>query len=156
MTENVYRERPLLAKPFQLGQEGADELIVIISEDFGERAWGSWFGELQQALETCRWKNLPIGTIHVDFSSCRWADPLPLLSLSLALADFESSGKVVRLTFPSDCVKTAQESKDEVEDRRNSTRFLKFLVREGFLDLLVRQQPITHPASFAAIKQPAF
>lgn len=154
MTENIYRERPLLAKPFQLERKGADELNVTISKDFGERVWGAWFGELQQALETCRWKSQPIVTLHVDFSFCRWADPLPLLSLSLALAGFESNGKAVRLTFPSDCAKTAQEVKDEAEDCRNRNRFLKFLAREGFLELLVRRQPVTPPACLAATKQP--
>lgn len=154
MPENVYRERPLLAKPFQIGWEGADELGITISEDFGERVWGAWFGELQQALETCRWENRPIRMIHVNFSSCRWADPLPLLSLSLALADFESNGKAVRLTFPSGCAKTAQEVNEEAEDCRNCTRFLKFLAREGFFELLVRRQPAVSPASLPAIKPP--
>lgn len=145
MQESVDPERPSHRRPFELARGPANQLRVAINPDFSERAWGAWFGELQQALEQGVWTTEPITSVHIDFSACRWADPLPLLSLALALADFESPHKSVCLTFPSECKKRSKDYRDAAIDCRKRTAFLKFLAKEGFLELLARKHPVTSP-----------
>ena len=52
------------------------KLELKAQEDFNEASWGAWFGEIQQALRTKCYKGKDIESCCVDFSECRWADPL--------------------------------------------------------------------------------
>jgi hypothetical protein len=123
---------------------------MVVDQDFSERSWAAWFGEIQQILESSSWKGQAVMACHVDFSHCRWADPLPLLSLALALADFEAQGKEVGVSFPGDCLKEQEDrNSEQAKDCRARTQFLKFLAREGFLELLARRKPVAFPADLS-------
>ena len=147
MTESTDKKTNNLEKPLLLSWEGTNNLNITIAKDFSERSWAAWFGEVQQALEVFSWEGQPIMSCHVDFSSCRWADPLPLLSLALCLANFEAGGKDVCVTFPEDFQKLTQASREQAQDCLERTRFLKFMAREGFLELFACCRPVISPTS---------
>ncbi len=124
-------------------------LTLVAARDLNERSWGAWFGELQAALDERQWKGHDIRVCVIDLRPCRWADPLPLLSLALSLANFEAKGGEVRLFLPETCPKPSviqrADSGQNIHQREclDRERLLKFMAREGFLDLLARAQPVT-------------
>ena len=124
-------------------------LTLVAAPDLNERSWGAWFGDIQAALEERQWKGLDIRVCVIDLRPCRWADPLPLLSLALSLASFEANGGEVRLFLPEACSRPSViQRPDSGQDIHqlgfpDGERLLKFMAREGFLDLLTRAQPVT-------------
>jgi hypothetical protein len=139
---------PSLPRPFE-GRWAKGVLTLVAAPDLNERSWGAWFGDLQTALDERQWKGLDIRVCVVDLRPCRWADPLPLLSLALSLANFEAKGGEVRLYLPEACPKPgetrrANSGRDiHLRECLDGERLLKFMAREGFLDLLTRVQPVT-------------
>lgn len=142
------QSRRPLPKPFET-QWNEGQLTLVAARDLNERSWAAWFGTIQAGLEKRQWHGRKIDMCVLDLSYCRWADPLPLLSLALSLADFEANGGVVRVLLLKRCSElnrspsTSSEANERQRDCIVRERLLKFLAREGFLDLLVKKQPIT-------------
>jgi len=140
--------RPTLSKPFE-AQWTDGVLTLVVASDLNERSWAAWFGGLQASLDERQWQGQDIHTCVIDLRPCRWADPLPLLSLALSLANFEAKGGEVRLFLPEACPKPGEirpidSGQDDLQrDCLERGRLLKFIAREGFLDLLTRVQPVT-------------
>jgi hypothetical protein len=133
-------------------------LTLVAASDLNERSWAAWFGNLQIGLDERQWQGQDISTCVIDLRDCRWADPLPLLSLALSLANFEHKGGEVRLSLPETCPKPnkARSGQGGQRDCVKGERLLKFMAREGFLDLLARGQPVTRlGGSSQAVQQPA-
>lgn len=140
--------RPSLPKPFDVRWTNG-VLTLVTASDLNERSWAAWFGDLQAGLDERQWQGQEIRTCEVDLRPCRWADPLPLLSLALSLANFEDKGGEVWVSLPETCPKSGEiQVTDSGQDdfRRDCLergRLLKFMAREGFLDLLTRVKPLT-------------
>lgn len=100
-------------------------LSLKASEDLCDRRWGAWFGEIQAALHQSKWKGQALDHCRIDLTACAWADPIPLLSLGIALAQFVQQGHGASLVLPT------------ANDRQKSAqnRLLKFLAKEGFIEL---------------------
>jgi hypothetical protein len=96
-----------------------EEFLILIPEKFRNKCWSESFGIIQKKL-----RDIPenIKKISVDFIKCNWADPLPLLSLLIALSEISNSiSKIIYLPKPNVGI---QEQK----------RFLAFVFKEGFLE----------------------
>jgi hypothetical protein len=152
--------RPTLSKPFET-QWTDGTLTLVVASDLNERSWAAWFGGLQASLDERQWQGQDIHTCVIDLRPCRWADPLPLLSLALSLANFEAKGGEVRLFLPEACpkpgeIRPADSGQDGLQrDCLERGRLLKFLAREGFLDLLTRVQPMTRLDGASQLSQQA-
>jgi|GEM_PF-2167952 len=140
--------RLALSKPFD-ARWSDGVLTLVAGSDLSERSWAAWFGDLQAGLDERNWQGKDIRTCVIDLQPCRWADPLPLLSLALSLANFETKGGEVQLFLPEACpkpgeVRLTDSGQDGLpRDRLEGGRLLKFMTREGFLDLLTKVQPVT-------------
>ncbi|WP_299979702.1 hypothetical protein [Desulfobacula sp.] len=109
-----------IISPFDITvEEGL--LKIVIFEDLRDCPWAAYFGEIQQALRHKLLRTKPIDKCLFDFSNCNWADPLPLLYFILVATEFTDNGGKLNLILP------------EVNEK--SARFLKYLGKEGFLDL---------------------
>ena len=140
--------RPTLPNPFETRwTDGV--LTLVAAPDLNERSWAAWFGDLQVGLDKRQWRGQDIRTCEIDLRSCRWADPLPLLSLALSLRNFEAKGGTVLLFLPEAYPKTAdiqltESGQDDLQqDCLERARLLKFMAREGFLELLTTVEPLT-------------
>lgn len=141
-----------------------DRLVLTVSDELNDVRWGAWFGEIQSVLRDREFNDIPFNECWVNFKQCCWADPLPLLSLAQALAEFEHDGGQVRIFFPtipnSDKLKSltalascrltkSNDQKDnEIKQARFSikqARFLRFLALEGFITLLSEPNIINLP-----------
>lgn len=140
--------RSSLPRPFE-GRWAKGILTLVAAPDLNERSWGAWFGDLQSALDERQLMGEVIRICVIDLRPCRWADPLPLLSLALSLANFEAKGGEVRLYLPEACPRPGEtrraSSGRDIHPREclDGERLLKFMAREGFLELLMRVQPLT-------------
>lgn len=142
------RPWPTLPKPFDA--RWVDGVLTLVAaSDLNERSWAAWFGGLQAGLDERQWQGQDIHTCVIDLRLCRWADPLPLLSLAISLANFEDKGGDVQLFLPEVCPKPGEVRLTDSgqgglqRDCMDGGRLLKFMAREGFLDLLTRVQPVT-------------
>lgn len=133
----------------------ADGLQLKANPDLNEASWGAWFGAVQEALRNKKWQDQDIRHCHVDLTECRWADPLPLLSLGISLMEFERNGGGISIAFPSADVPDGfgvpgdwYESKD-VEQ----ARLLKYLAREGLFQLLAFPNTVELPQQSAPIEK---
>lgn len=146
---STHRPRRVLPKPFDI--QHSDGLLTLISApDLNERSWAAWFGNIQVGLDERQWQGQNIHTCVIDFRDCTWADPLPLLSLALSLANFEAKGGDVQVILPEIKISQKDESstnqqRERSQEKLEKKRLLKFMAREGFLDLLTRKQPVTKP-----------
>lgn len=125
-------ERTQLTKLFSEISLQSGRLTLTVNEELSDASWGAWFAEVQHALREGRWKDQNFTHCHLDFRRCNWADPLPLLSIAISLSEFERGGGAVSLEF------SPPAQNEQLSDQRylNHSRLLKFLAREGFLELL--------------------
>jgi len=130
-------EQKLLPKLFEIDLN-ASKLILTAGSTLNDACWGAWFGEVQEILRRGEYNNHSFTSCHVDLSQCYWADPLPLLSLSLSLIEYEQNTGRVKVTFPAIHPNPDSTNPDKSLNPRqkDQARLLKFLVREGFFDLL--------------------
>src|SRR3984957_16011387 len=124
--EDVRRPRPLIADSLRLSFHDRTLRIQVASE-LSDAGWAAWFGPAQRALRTRIWNGEAIVHCNLDLTSTGWADPLPLMALAVALAEFEDDNHTVKVTLASADDATPQDQR----------RFLKFLAREGFTDILI-------------------
>lgn len=119
-------------------------LVLVATKDFSDRSWGAWFGPIQTCLREKMWMGdptKPISKCSVDFSGCRWADPVPLLSLAVTLMEFEDCDHHVKIILPSNL----RSKEDDANALVGQKRFLRFLAREGFLRQLGFPAPLIFP-----------
>ncbi|MEQ1622800.1 MAG: hypothetical protein ABL919_15450, partial [Methylococcales bacterium] len=135
--ENASQQQKLLPNLFKIEFQ-LNELVLRSGETLNDARWGAWFGEIQEVLRNRKYQQQSFTSCLVDLSQCYWADPLPLLSLSLTLIEFEKSNGKVKVKFPP--IHPIPDSKNPdtlLSDRQNhQARLLKFFVREGFFHLL--------------------
>ena len=117
-------------KVFEIEEEkGQYDYIFISNSEINDKEWKLSYGEVQQTLDELQSINDGSGKrICFDLTKCIWADPTPLMSLSISIARFCMLGNEVTLKL--NAVET---------DSEKSKRFLKFIAKEGFIDLLVNQ-----------------
>ncbi|MCL2041033.1 MAG: hypothetical protein FWG84_03205 [Bacteroidales bacterium] len=92
---------------------------VTIPEKLRNKGWAESFGNIQEEL-----RNLSenFDEIKVNFTKCNWADPLPLLSLLIALSEIPNNiSKTIHLPTPN--VYSFEQK-----------RFLAFVFKEGFVE----------------------
>ena len=119
-----------------------NKLILTAKQDLSDASWGAWFGFIQSALRQRVWLGVPFRHCHINLSSCTWADPLPLMSLSVALAEFEAKEGTVSLEFNS----------FDQTNENDQNRLLKYMAREGFMSLLVSPAIAYLPSQKAMVK----
>jgi hypothetical protein len=95
--------------------------LIEIPKKFRNKGWAESFGKGQDEL---RHLSENIKEINVDFSKCDWADPLPLLSLFIALSEIpDRISKIVYLPKPA------------YETPFSQKCLLAFLFKEGFIEI---------------------
>ena len=98
-----------------------EKIIINIGSTFRDRKWDQYWGNIQYNLRKTKAK-----TVDVLLSECWWADPGPLLSLSMALTECRSKGKYINIFLP-----------DINSLQKNKRAFLGFLGKEMFFDTLI-------------------
>ena len=96
-------------------------LKINVLEDLRDNAWAAYFGDIQYILDNPINYDPIISEVLFDFTLCEWADPLPLLSIIISIAEFTNKGNKARVKLPS--VKNAT---------AKAKGFLKYLAKEGF------------------------
>lgn len=147
-------ERRKLPSLFEAGRLAERlKLELKANPDINEASWGAWFGPVQEALRNKKWEGQDIRRCHVDLTECRWADPLPLLSLGLSLVEFEQNGGSVSIAFPSPYISDGFGVPGDWYDSKDvePTRLLKYLAREGLFQLLAFPKTVVLPQQSAPI-----
>lgn len=112
----------------------SDTLSLKVPERFRDSYWADNFPEVQQAMRDCMLEDgRKFSGVSVNFSRCSWADPIPLLSILLALIQFKKRWGTVRVHLPD----FASIIGSDQEQGIARTRFTKFLAEEGFLEQLL-------------------
>lgn len=95
------------------------ELDIKIPSKLTTTVWFEQMGFIQKEIS-----QFNRSKVTVDFSNCVWADPFPLMSLSLSLKYFAKHEGNVSIIIPF-----------FEKDHKNTdaSKFLKFLAQEGFL-----------------------
>lgn len=106
--------------PWKKRQAGAT-LTLSIAENLRDVPFAAWFGELQLLTShPASERDAVVRRVVLDFSPCRWADPLPLLQLAIWTREF-----------------IAMEAEHKVDiflpNKYSRPQFMKFLAQEGFL-----------------------
>lgn len=114
-----------------------DHLEVKLPMYFRDEGWANGMGQVQD--EITRWaEQISVNSKKVvfDFSSCRWIDPFPLMSLLIEIAQARHLGLPVEILLPEpdDGPKPTETGPYQV----SPNRLLWFLHQEGFLDCLDR------------------
>jgi len=112
--------------PFDTEGSFGSELRIRIIGPLRDAGWAAHFGTLQTALMARRSSARAIDRATLDFSRCTWADPLPLLTLTMALAEFVQNGGIAEVVLPG----------SDAPDLK-ARRLLRFLALEGFADQML-------------------
>ena len=109
--------------PFQVYFPTKSQLTITITEPLRDAAWAAYFGEIQYYLrnQTLEIFDPKLMEVVFDLSPCEWADPLPLLSIIIAIAEFQDAPNKTRIKLPA--IKNSSLS---------TKRFLKYLAKERF------------------------
>ena len=105
----------------------SNEYYIKIPDDFSDKSWADSFGYIQPILLNGTIDDQSVKKIIISFTSTRWADPTPLMSLALSIYKFAVSGGQVYLKFS--------------KINENANKFLKFLSLEGFMNLFAIDLP---------------
>ena len=95
-------------------------ILITLPNEFRNKNWSESYGRIQIKLRNL---NNSITEILIDGTKCYWADPLPLLSLIISLAEITNKQIEKKLYLPY-LPQTSLKQK----------RFLAFIEKEGFLD----------------------
>ena len=108
-------------------------LELVAGRQLDDTSWAAWFARYQAAFRQRvlgdNGQVKPFSRCRIDLRATAWADPSPLLSIALAIAEFVADGNIVTILLPS--VPSTAKATPEPQ-----ASFLKFLAKEGFLDLL--------------------
>lgn len=107
------------------------ELFVKIGTNFSCVWWGDNWGDISDFIEKSIHAQ-PISKIKVIFSDCVWADPIPLLSITLYLQHIKYDYRL-----PIEVILPRLDSTNEGNQNFQKGQFLKFLATQGFLDIFV-------------------
>lgn len=112
-----------------------DYLEVFLPAYFRDEGWANGMGLVQNEIN--RWAIQDSSTpqkVVFDFSSCRWVDPLPLMSVLLEVANSKYLGMTVAIRLPNS---DAGPNPSEIGPYQKSpNRLLRFLDQEGFFDCI--------------------
>ncbi len=97
-------------------------ILISIPIEFRNKIWAESFGKVQMELRNI---DREINEILIDATKCEWADPLPLLSLIIALS--ELNNRIQRIVLLPDLS----------EVKINQRKFLAFIEKDGFIDTLL-------------------
>lgn len=93
--------------------------LIKIPRCFRTNNWNAEYGIIQRKLRSLSADK--IEHVKVDMTACVWADPLPMLSLCISLAEATKANIPVKIYLP------------ELSEDRN--RFMIFMELEGFNDI---------------------
>lgn len=105
-------------------------LFISFPKNFRGRVWSEYFGNIQRIMHEGKIKGKQYKTICLDMHSCEWADPLPMLSLCLAL---ELMPKEIKKELIIPRIEWGK-----LIDKQYSA-FLAFFAQEGFLDIFEKK-----------------
>ncbi|MCL5238086.1 MAG: phosphoribosyltransferase [Nitrospirae bacterium] len=112
-----------------------DQFNITLPKYFRDEGWANGIGLIQE--EITRWaaqRALTPRKVIFDFNSCRWIDPLPLISILLEIANAQALDLLVDIRLP---IPDAGPAPSEIGPYQQSpNRLLRFLDQEGFLDCL--------------------
>ncbi len=123
MSIKEYQDRALLENQLPLNFNG-DALVLRVAATLDDAPWAARYGHMQSVLRLGVYEGRKFRKFKIDLTACIWADPLPLLAIAISLLEFERLGG--HATISLSAIETSSKEKK---------RFLKFLAREGFLDL---------------------
>jgi len=135
-----------LPELFNITQQN-NNLVFRSGDALNDARWGAWFGEIQSILRSGEYNKEHFTQCHIDISQCCWADPLPILSLSLTLIEYEYNKGHVDVTLPENPNCNPNVSVTQGTHQQDQARFMKFLAREGFLNLLTNPKIVNIPCN---------
>jgi hypothetical protein len=103
----------------------------VVPYQFRDDTWSQQIGSLQRRLDRLSPEIQP--TFEVDFTNCRWIDPLPALSLLIEMARAIRRGFSVTALLP--------DPSDNLEGRSpevGAGKLMLFLAKEGFLSSILK------------------
>jgi hypothetical protein len=117
-------------------QPNDDNLEIKLPMYFRDLGWANGMGIVQKEINLYAISNKTISKkIIFNFNSCRWIDPLPLMSVLLEIIHAQHLGLTVIVRFPA--LDTANQNQLKIGPYQESpNRLLRFLAQEGFLDCL--------------------
>jgi hypothetical protein len=111
-------------------QVKGDCLVVQLPKYFRDNGWADNIGDIQKEIGL----ESKLRKILFDFRTCRWIDPLPLMSLLLEIATARYMDISVEILLPKPDTKPPVNKRGPYQESPN--RMLLFLAQEGFLDCL--------------------
>jgi len=112
-----------------------DILEVRLPRFFRDRNWANSLGYYQkELLDFSESHGTPRGMVVFNLTSCRWIDPLPLMSVLLEIVFAHELGFNIDICFPEPDASLSPTEKGFYH--KSANRFLRFLAHEGFLDSL--------------------
>lgn len=112
----------------------SNHLTVNVGQSFRNLEWADDFGSIQKAIEERAVGKNRFTNLSFDFSNCEWVDPLPVLSMLIAVNEFVKQGGNVVFLAPR--ISNVSSHSDKV---------MKFLFEEGFLELISKCCTIKYP-----------
>jgi len=112
--------------PFNTQESTGSEFRIRVSGSLRDAGWAAHFGTLQAAMAECKFNEKTIDRVALDLSLCTWADPLPLLTSTMALAVFVQQGGKAEILLP-------RPDSPGVKHKR----LLRFIALEGFANQML-------------------
>ena len=114
-------------------QEKNDSLNIYLPELLRDAIWASNISTLQNTIIQYL-KSSSSPKIVFDFNHCRWADPLPLMSILLEIVHAKNYRAGVEITLPRP--DKGPKPFEKGPYTKSPNKLLLFLAQEGFLDCL--------------------
>lgn len=118
-----------------LVHEKDNRLQVQLPKHFRDQSWANGMGLVQEEIGkwAVRGSTIPRKVVF-DFTSCRWIDPLPLMSVLLEIVNALHLGITIAVHLPEPDSGPMPSEVGPYQESPN--RLLLFLAQEGFLDSL--------------------
>jgi hypothetical protein len=116
----------------------SDTFHISLPEKLREANWVSYFGTIQRTLEKLLSKKA-IQSFHFNFKNCRWADPIPVMSILMEIAK-HSNPNVENHTQAKISISAplGHSAVGTNPYQRSPDRLYSFLANEGFLDCIIQ------------------
>lgn len=137
MHNNNFNTRTNVPEPFgpPLTQQKDDYLEIRLPKYLRDKGWANGMGHVQHEIGRRAAADSNISReVAFDFTSCRWVDPLPLMSILLEVITVRNLGMEVVIRLPEPDIGPNSNEKGPYQESPN--RLLLFLAQEGFLDCL--------------------
>ncbi len=131
---NARTDKPELFGP-PLTQQKDDYLEIRLPKYLRDQGWANGIGFVQNEIDRRAAADSNISReVAFDFMSCRWIDPLPLMSILLEVITARNLGMKVIICLPESDAGPNSDEKGPYQESPN--RLLLFLAQGGFLDCL--------------------